>query len=403
MDSIYDSITYGSEGSTVETIDNSNFNDFDYSILDKDNPFDTLIDDDEFMEFCNKEINDSKTIDYNICCNIQMMSTENGFIACSKCNNTKPIYGDYDLDHVNVCIPQTIAVGKKAYQYAKLLHRTNKCDYDKMRDKYIGDIINRMYNASKIKLMPDITYDARMMCLSIMKVKTYRTKVLREVMAACLYYACIKAGQLRRPKEIASFAGLETDGFSIGDSIVIEMSKKGVVDIKTNINPAKSYIRLNMQKLGIYKKEHENFAYNIVCTAQKYNIAINSMSYSKSIGAIYLITEQLYPNLTLDTITKECDIHHNTIRKFTSEVKSYFSYFRNIYIAFKIPLPSDLSTEIPITKKKEYKKSKKEKDISSDILSYSDVSVDQIRNLMKSTNLLKSNLELCESSEECKK
>jgi hypothetical protein len=127
------------------------------------------------------------------------------------------------------------------------------------------------------------------------------------------------------------------------------------------------------------------------------------MSYSKSIGAIYLITEQLYPNLTLDTITKECDIHHNTIRKFTSEVKSYFSYFRNIYIAFKIPLPSDLSTEIPITKKKEYKKSKKEKDISSDILSYSDVSVDQIRNLMKSTNLLKSNLELCESSEECKK
>ena len=48
MDSIYDSITYGSEGSTVETIDNSTFNDFDYSILDKDNPFDTLIDDDEF-------------------------------------------------------------------------------------------------------------------------------------------------------------------------------------------------------------------------------------------------------------------------------------------------------------------------------------------------------------------
>jgi len=410
MESIYETCEYGSVGSTFDGLDNprcraeqgqETYTDYDNvnyislvkeelslltlsndepSVLssiddvkeyeiDPDNIF-GLVDDDDFVDFCKSEKIKDENTSYNICCGKEMSYTDTGKIECSECRLTKIVHGDYSIDHVNITAPQSVLTNNKSSFYVKMFH-SSKNDYNVMRDKYIANILQRMYNAANTKLMPQITYNARVMCLSIMKVKTYRTKVLREIIAACLYYSCIKEKTYRLQKEIAQYVGLDTFGFSTGVSIVIEMSKRGVVNIETNINPTKELIDLNMSRLGIDNAEtarYKRFAYKVVEISHKYNISLNSMSYSKSIGSIYLIVENLFPEITLDIITEKCKIHQNTVKKFTSDVKAYFSYFKSTYEHYGIPFPSDLPSitklpEIKQRKKKENKTSKEQKDI----------------------------------------
>jgi transcription initiation factor TFIIIB Brf1 subunit/transcription initiation factor TFIIB len=405
MDFIYETCMYGSDGLTHERLDERDQLDKDTEILvnldesDFDNPsyissvkeelcmltitneqpqviYDDdpdnifgLVDDTDFVDFCNKETLDNQNNSYNICCGKEMSYNDVGKIECGICNLTKVVHGDYLVDHVNISAPQSILSSMKSSFYVKMFH-SSKNDYNIMRDKYIGSILNRMYNAANTKLMPEIIHNAKDMCLSIMKVKTYRTKVLREIIAACLYYSCIKEKTYRLQKEIAQFVGLDTFGFSTGVSIVIEMSKRGVVNIETNINPTKELIDLNMSRLGIDLPEtqrYKRFAYKVVEISHKNNISLNSMSYSKSIGSIYLIVENLFPEITIDIITERCKIHPNTIKKFTTDVKAYFSYFKSSYEHYGIPIPSDLPSivkapEIKQRKKKESKLLKESKE-----------------------------------------
>jgi len=445
MVSIYETCMYGSEGPTHERLDeykssiiissqsyiDSQFDDptyissvkeelcmltinneepqiiLDIDDGDPDNIF-GLVDDTDFVDFCNKEsvgeLNDS----YNICCGKEMSYNDIGKIECSICNMTKVVHGDYLVDHVNISAPQSILSGMKTSFYVKMFH-TSKNDYNVMRDKYIGSILNRMYNAATTKLMPQIIKNAKDMCLSIMKVKTYRTKVLREIIAACLYYSCIKEKTYRLQKEIAQFVGLDTFGFSTGVSIVIEMSKKGVVDIETNINPTKELIDLNMSRLGIDLPEtqrYKRFAYKIVDISHKNNISLNSMSYSKSIGSIYLIVENLFPEITIDIITEKCKIHQNTVKKFTTDVKAYFSYFKSTYEHYGVPIPSDLPSiskisEIKQRKKKESKLLKEAKKIQeitplsltsqlSQNIIHESISEDIAKDVLQTTGIIKS-------------
>jgi hypothetical protein len=373
IDSQFDNPTYISsvkEELCMLTIDNEEPQVlFDIDDGDPDYIF-GFIDDTDFVDFCNKENVGEQNDSYNMCCGKEMSYNDIGKIECSICNMTKVVHGDYLVDHVNISAPQSILSGMKSSFYVKMFH-TSKNDYNIMRDKYIGTILNRMYNAATTKLMPQIIRNAKDMCLSIMKVKTYRTKVLREIIAACLYYSCIKEKTYRLQKEIAQFVGLDTFGFSTGVSIVIEMSKRKVVDIETNINPTKELIDLNMSRLGIDLPEtqrYKRFAYKIVEISHKNNISLNSMSYSKSIGSIYLIVENLFPEITIDIITEKCKIHQNTVKKFTSDVKAYFSYFRSTYEHYGVPIPSDLpcvskTPEVKQRKKKESKLLKETKKI----------------------------------------
>lgn len=310
---------------------------------DFDDPFNMICEIDERERIENEIplIND----DYLLCCE-KVMCANDGIITCSVCGSSKPFHGDININHAEAAIPHIQVSGSGAFRYRKMLHVSTRTDYNKLRDKYITDILDQMYNASKCKLVKEVLYTAKVMVLEIMKVNTYRTKVLKEVIAACLSYACKKLEQNRRDKEIAEFVGLETDGFSSGNAIVIYMASRGVIDIKPCTNPSSAFVTLALQRLGINNTQHFKFVMAIIKTCTKNNIAINSMNYSKCMGSIYLLTEQMYPNVSINTIVSNCEIHINTIERFCKEVKSRFSFFINIYKRYNIPIPSDISIQL---------------------------------------------------------
>ena len=73
---------------------------------DPDNIF-GLVDDTDFVEFCNKETIENQNVSYNICCGKEMSYNDIGKIECSICNMTKVVHGDYLVDHVNICLLYT--------------------------------------------------------------------------------------------------------------------------------------------------------------------------------------------------------------------------------------------------------------------------------------------------------
>jgi transcription initiation factor TFIIIB Brf1 subunit/transcription initiation factor TFIIB len=307
-----------------------------------DNPFAMSDEDPDFIKLCTTEyIVNVEDDSYTRCCGTDMCNTENGYITCSVCGIAKVVYGDIGINHNESMIPHIQATGTKAYGYQKMLRISNPNDYAKMRSTYVNNILQRMNNAARNKIAIEILYQARMLCLEIMKKKTYRTKVLREIIASCIYHACIAAKQNRRPKEIAEFTGLDTDGFSQGDTIVIAMAELGVINITTNVDSTPEYIERAMVILNMDLR-YKPFAVGIVKLAQHWHIAINSMAYSKSVGAVYLLAEANYPRISVDMIKDKLGIHINTIYKFVNEVKTHFRFFKDFYIKSGIPLPASL-------------------------------------------------------------
>lgn len=160
-----------------------------------------------------------------------------------------------------------------------------------------------------------------------------RGNVKNSIIASLIMKISSAYGFERKKKTIAKFVGLNTNGFSTGEDLLIEISLKYDIKICEEVplnervfNCADDYVR----NLGIDKK-YAKIASDIVIHSEQKSIGMRNQLTSKVAGTIYGIIKTEGIQITCKQIEKACgNCKKNTFNKFWKNVqlcKEEFSPF----------------------------------------------------------------------------
>lgn len=162
-----------------------------------------------------------------------------------------------------------------------------------------------------------------------------------EILSALIYYECIRAGNIRKKKDISAFMELATSGFARGEDIVLTWHAKEIINIPINEEPITGYADRYLEALGLEEPNYIKFITEIVQLSMNKKIAMSSQISSKIVGAIWIIITQLGLGITAKTIENATDnTKKNTFMKFCNLVYKMSSVFAPTFRKYDIPFPS---------------------------------------------------------------
>lgn len=164
-----------------------------------------------------------------------------------------------------------------------------------------------------------------------------RGNIKDEVLAAFIYYECIRAGNSRKSRDIAAFMRLQTNGFSRGDDIYRTVSRENGVDIPAEIEPMADFIERYCEALNL-ADSYKGFIRELVSLSETKRIGMNSNVSSKVVGAIYiLITNLNLPISVADLEAATDNTKKSTFTKFINSVRANINVFRPVYKRWGVP------------------------------------------------------------------
>lgn len=165
-----------------------------------------------------------------------------------------------------------------------------------------------------------------------------RGNVKDEILAALLYFECIREGLVRKKRDIANFMGLTTSGFSRGENILYSLDLEGKLELPKDINPAAGFADRYLEALGLEDPRYLKFVVALVGESEKKNIGMNSQISSKTVGAIWVLINKCKLNITSLALEKAADnTKKNTFAKFYNIVVGNMSIFAHVFAEHGIP------------------------------------------------------------------
>lgn len=223
-------------------------------------------------------------------------------------------------------------------------------DYSQSQLKLIMQQFTQLSNEYKgFRISPDILKSAAEAYNRVQRNVTVETsdgrtrKFVRRgvsknaVLAAAIYYECIRAGQTRQPADIAQFMKLPNAGFSTGDNAYRTICQEHGFELPQIITPMNDFINRFSEALGLDPK-YKGFIAELVETSEKKHIGMNSNISSKVVGAMYILITQL--NLPFSISQLEVATNNtkkSTFTKFVGHVVGNMSEFRPVYKKWNIP------------------------------------------------------------------
>jgi transcription initiation factor TFIIIB Brf1 subunit/transcription initiation factor TFIIB len=281
--------------------------------LFKDNEFDDLDDD----------IPDEDE-DWKTCpdCKIRMQPMKNSY-KCVQCGRDKTILeqnGEFSssiIENYNTnanCSLSIKIVGKDSYKYHKALLRTSN-DYGKTQANNTNKQLSRFNSQSKGGKLPIIILkEAAELYGEIQKCKIVRRGNGRKgALGACIYFVCNMHNITKKPKEIASFLGIEESYLSKGDKLLRKLHSKNKIDIPVHHNPKDAYILQYFESLGLDNK-YKPFISELIDRASQVDMMgeNNSRISTKCAGAIYALNIQESLKISKTDIVRYCKISKST-------------------------------------------------------------------------------------------
>lgn len=168
----------------------------------------------------------------------------------------------------------------------------------------------------------------------------HRSGIKDEIIAAILYFECVKAGMMRKRKDIVAFMRLSTSGFSRGESILRGLHSRGIYMIPTAREAlAEDFVGRYLEALKIDNARYCCFVTEIVEMSERLNIGILSHVSSKVVGTIWLLIVNEGLNISISTLESLADkTKKNTFARFTDEVIKYMGAFKDIFIKYNISM-----------------------------------------------------------------
>lgn len=323
-----------------------------------------------------KNLNDTKhtarkltKIKYNYCefCNIAMERTSIEYY-CLKCGQVKDYEEDIDHDSATAAYIK-ITTGSRKGKYYNMT-----TDYCKIQRKNILNYLRSKYNnlnstlkldaysphIKKIRGIPmnvlnevadkyneiqknivQVIYDENGNKIGQKKFVRRRT-IKDEILAALIYYTCIKNGAIRKKRDVSQFMGLNTDGFSRGEDILRTLNESGEIDIELVDETVECFIDRYLDELKIYCKEiqddkYVSFVKELVQYSEEINLGMNSQLSSKVIGAIWILICKFKLNITADQVEIACDnTKKNTFVKFSKLVIKNEKKFAHLFKKYSV-------------------------------------------------------------------
>jgi len=278
----------------------------------------------------------------NICedCNINMAFNEFEHIYyCPNCNRINRLIGgsreqaEYDekgqkfvtrrgfmqtQDHSKIQIKQT---------YEKLL---------KLNEKYTG-----------VKIPVNILHRAATSYNDIQSTfADFGEKFVRRsdssdvILGALIYYECIRAGNTRKKRDIATFCALREDGLSSGEDILKDFHARGIINIPIDTSTTRSYAEryLAILHLDNYEeqkkagKHYADFVEDLVNMSIECKIGMRSVDSSKVVGAIWILIQHEKLNISINDVELACDnTRKNTFTNFSKCITENILQFIDVF------------------------------------------------------------------------
>jgi hypothetical protein len=168
-----------------------------------------------------------------------------------------------------------------------------------------------------------------------------RSKCKKEIMASCLYHACLSLGFTPGKVEISKFMGLQNRGIARGDNFIRKMVASGEMNVDVNIDPCRPEITMLFAHLGYEGPEYDGLretVYKIIQIAIANNIGTTSFLRSKVAGATFVVLQRCTDTALVSAPPKMREfcggrIRANTVERFTGELDGHHRFFAECYAA----------------------------------------------------------------------
>lgn len=240
---------------------------------------------------------------------------------------------------VNVLLPQSslgTSIGGYGKNRIKILHSWNQMPY---KERSLNNEFKKIHEiCQKSDILKCVEDDTKIMYKMVSECKHVTGKnkgkfVItrginrKSIIAACLFFACIRKGVTRTSKEIALMCGIKEMEMNKGCKNLQKLfkiknkSKKQVMDMGTS--KPEHFIRRYCNELKI-KNQYIDEALKIAINVEKLNIASGHTPYSSAAASILLMAELNNLNyITKKKLASEFDISDGTIYKTYKELEPY--------------------------------------------------------------------------------
>ena len=159
-----------------------------------------------------------------------------------------------------------------------------------------------------------------------------RGSIKDEILAAILYFECVRDGIVRKKQHAAEFMGLTTSGFSRGENILRSLEAQGYIKIPVDANPTRRFAEMYMEKLEITRAQYIDFVIDLVEESENKKIAMSSQLSSKVVGAIWILITRRKLAITAKALEAAADnTKKSTFVKFSNVVTANPEIFGHIF------------------------------------------------------------------------
>lgn len=281
-----------------------------------------------------------------------IIDTVNGNTVCNKCGNiSKELFDEnnevsYNNDNgyskdggqknspINVFCPQSslgTTIRIHPNNKLKTLEIWNAIPY---KERSLGIVLKEIQRLCKeANILKCIEDDAKISMKNISECKHLtgknkgKTIIIRGtrrqgLIVACIFYACLRKGQTRSPKELAKIAGLKDNDITKGCKTFIKLLKCKKMEYELKSSMPEHFVPRFCKQLHI-KNEYVDQVLSIVRNIQKLNIASVHTPLTVAISGIVLMIENNNLAITRKDIATKFQISEVTIIKTYKKIEEY--------------------------------------------------------------------------------
>ena len=154
-----------------------------------------------------------------------------------------------------------------------------------------------------------------------------------EILAALMFYECVRVGLVRKKKDIAMFMDLETYGFSRGETILRNLAAEGRIDLPLNDDEVASrFVDKYAEALNIVDQGHIDFVTELVELSEERRICMRSHLSSKVAGAMWVLIRHARLDITETELERAADnTKRHTFMRFYEAVFSNMTVFGPLF------------------------------------------------------------------------
>jgi transcription initiation factor TFIIIB Brf1 subunit/transcription initiation factor TFIIB len=274
-------------------------------------------------------------------------------IYCTQCGLERE-WDEYNEDLYDRSIEQNHNTSSNSFVSFNIVGK-NCSD---MRRSYMNSCANysshRRYNSRRETEMRIYQYDGREVSQTVIDAALEIYEQIKDsfhvfrgngkwgIIAACLYYAFIKEGQARTPKEVASILGTDEKFLSQGDRKLLKYNDMGIISIPTSVHPIAEYLHHYMTALEIDLK-YKVFILDIINRAQEKYLHIKNdcRTTTKCVGAIYLLCQRVpeLRHINKQQIADVCKISKSTFLRYYELIMRHHELLEKSFRRNGIPMP----------------------------------------------------------------